>query len=391
MSNLFLPPFPEVGLSLDYVETINAIFTAIANHTHVENFGNTIESDSITWDQFSLFGELNDCKSIVFNNTSTTVVNSLYAFQGDLYFYKTGGIAIKITNRPFVNAGTILNGISGDFQEFGINLFYSDPPKSFTFSSDQGLLNLLVFDCDVTQLITTSVNTNTFECLKAPNVPPDNGYAYFNANGTFLYSPLSVIKLDNTTVSPFLIYDNLVTFDFQPFPRAQVYPSIPNGLFSSNRVDYFNGGNGVFSSPTYYDLVWFPIVSNGNSQMFFGQYLKLTLPTDGPDQAFAKPASGNAVPAAWSQRTIFNVGAPYTLNHYQIDVSQISYSYGGNMTQYLRRWNDCAISNTYTIPGQGPGRENFVIFDFYMDGFMSNQNIELNFQYSWLYDIEGRA
>lgn len=379
MTNLFLPPFPQVGYTQDYVDAINNIFTTFATHTHVPIVvngnptypaGNQLENDSVNWTESLSVSSIINAFSISFTNpflvNPSAVIpdNSLFIQlpYNDLYFKKVGVVSpIQITNRNFVDASVLINGVRGSFQPYSVSLYFSNETNDYTFTwvqfSVKKLLDIYSLNLTLNTLICQQSYTTNLTVPNAPNLTPLSGYAFLTNSGKLTYSQVPIYP---NIIATSLLFDNLVTY-YQP-PVLETYPNIPSVITATNLVRYPNGENGNVNpiiTPYYYQpYVWAPIYANDEKVAGF---IKATF--------YVEPFSQKTVPA-WqntesmtlatsTERWVWTLVPETLVSHYTFNL------YQGNANSFpplpVTNWNDCLWQNEAFNESQGG--ETFLLVD----------------------------
>lgn len=405
--NLFLPPFPEPGLTQDYVDAVNAIFTTIANHTHEFPDGNRIESDSINWTTLNLEGNILNLGNVSFYDSNISLPNNdaIFVLKGDLYFNKSGVGQIQITKGPYVNATVIISGFSGNFQDYGVSLFFDSVINDYTFTSNLGSVGIRVNTMNASNIITSVLNITTFSITNAPNLPNNSGYAYFNSDGIFEYSDLTAIKLDHTTLANTLIFDNKVT-NSQPPIGLPAYPPFFNlaGLGNGSQFIIYTSQPGVapdIITKYSYSDIWFPLATPDNKQMFFGQFFQSGGLTPDPlitESVRVMTSTGNPIFTNVNLRFVYSLNRntdtlwdTTRINHYQFHVLQTGITQLTILDgfDYLQGWNDFLIENSLT---DGSGKiEKIVVASASFLDVPQNQFVDLYYFFNFLFDFGTRT
>lgn len=395
MSNRYF--LPDIGLSRDFVNAINVNFTLISSHAHgsAPYQSSQIMNDAVNWVSMSLGGAIRDTKSIVLNNREALFSNSLFTKNGDLYYRKDFSpipIDIQITTRSFLNFTVTIFGVGGDFSGFNVSLFFDTTKNSYTFTSNLGFLNIYCQTITLDSLDCLNLTCPNVFLLDAPVVVATIGSAYFDTHGQFTYFK-DFIKNDDSIRPLNLVFDNLTTFsrppkgDFSP----TTYPVI---------TDFLNFPTIQGGTPSgCYQGVWFPIISNGNLSMFFGQTLNPSatgLNYGIPDFIVISTASTQDPPISVTKkvRRIYNLSPKgvdaanidtFKVNHYQTHLYDVDT--GIDFKKYITSWNDFLILNITTNTSHtGPLYENFLYIDLIAEGIPSNIDFTLYHQISFLYD-----
>lgn len=356
MSNLFLPPFPEEGLTQDYIDSINNIFAVFAGHNHTTS-GNRIQSDAINWDTSVNASDVQDTYAVSFvTSASSGSDSSLYSYNqySDLYFKKAGvATPIQLTNKLFVNYTSVAVGITGPTSPYSVELAYSSVSNSYTFSYINGLLNIFAFTLSAGEISTPFITANSLSLVSAPNIAPLNGYLYYNEDGALIYSA-NPIRTNGSTVANAYIFDNLTTYYTPPEGFGATYTNPSTNFITLLR--YLNISGGTISKNYFVnDVSWFPIVANDE------------LVSGNVKQAFyCEPFTTS--PNAFNAQEIYHLSDTserwvWSLTNqqsYSLSTRIMHYTFALNSgSTVLTYWNDCLLENTT----QSGTIEKFILMD----------------------------
>lgn len=403
MTNLFLPPFPQTGLTTEYIDLINSIFATIASHTHkpeldtdgniVYPSGNVIESDSVDWNSDLNLDSVQAMKSISFSNAGsiTPQDNTLFVMDefSNLYFKKVGVAPIQITNRSFVNFSSTIAGIGGgNFAAYGVELIFDSPTNTYNFLYSNGLLNIFVRNLNVNTLQTSALSITNFTLTNAPNRTRMTGVLYYNDDNELIYSQ-KFISLDKTVLADTLIFDNALECGFPPIGFGTNYNGIASFGNQISIIQYQN--NSIIRTKLLHtmDAVWCPIVTNdekiaGNVKALF----------------YSEPASSIFNYANWqklevyglitaTERWVINLSpSPTTPNNFMSHTRIAHYTFtlmsdsqfppSDITTLKLTGWNDCLIENTVT----GGLVEKYILIDL-----VGTPVRQFSMKFHYLYDM----
>jgi hypothetical protein len=144
---------PNMGLDLPvvgpsgtagptYANMNNAAITLVDSHDHTTGKGVKVTPAGINVNQnfsFSGFGitSLNYAK-LVDNTVNVSDFTSVFAKNGDLYWFNAAGNAVQITSGSTVNVSSA-GGIGGDYTTSTASVTYSDTTKTYTFTQSPGI------------------------------------------------------------------------------------------------------------------------------------------------------------------------------------------------------------------------------------------------------------
>jgi len=398
MSNLFLPPFPEEGLTTDYISSINNIFTVISSHTHVPIIvpqqypqypsGNQIESDSVSWADTLSVISIQDCNSLsMIKYDSTPQDNTLFVqdIYSNLYFKKTGFAAIKITNNLFVNFSTTIAGIQGPINFYKANINFDTGTNTYNFIYNAGLLSIYSFNINISSLNSTgSIGTFKLSLSDAPHITNSNGYAFIDHNNKFVYSP-HPIRLDRTTQAIGYVFNNQCDFLIPPLGFGSVYPTPASSTTFITLTIFTNTGSSSINNLFTIDSpIWFPVITNdetfgGNIKSCFYSEPFSSLSSPGGTQILS--LSTNTERFVWNLTTSSNYTKFTRIIHYNFNLFE---SIGAtNETKLpITGWNDCLIENT-TDAG--------VIEKYILCDVRGSTGINFGYKFHYLYDMGATA
>lgn len=249
-------PLSTVGIAIDYPESLLAAFAKINAHTHSDGLGKSIDEKSINWTQFDgEFKAIFDIGALNFIPASPQPTDplALYFFTdvngSDLYFNNNAGTPIRITRNGHVNNLTSVNGFTGDFKSFNAAAVFSNTNNAYTFSSVDGLSNLLSSELDFSGAGSTIDLTNAF-------------VANFAATNFTINSPAFFFDNDLICFSNF----NLQPQPFTSFTRTQSPRVISSGNQVANTttdfpIRYILPANGASVTPISFDTLGATLVT----------------------------------------------------------------------------------------------------------------------------------
>lgn len=129
----------KIGVSENYVDTINQNFQVIDSHDHV-GVGNLLTQESVSWNNV----DLNNA-GILQSNTLSFLNLSMNVSQKPCIFLKNGNYnyldaennLIQLTSNGTLNVLASFNGFFGDLGSFGAYCEYNDEDANYLFDSNQ--------------------------------------------------------------------------------------------------------------------------------------------------------------------------------------------------------------------------------------------------------------